>query len=341
MATTPDTETIPGPTIRVYDHYVERVLYATLIGLICIVGTIGNCLVIIAVSMSRKLRTKTNVLVVNLSVADLISCLNLPWMSIAVLSEHGWPLPDWICSLEGGVMILSIGCSLYTLGGIAVSRCCLITLSRARYHDLFTTFNMTAMIIFFWLVPIAIIAIAVSFGSDFLGYSELYSMCIWDTHHDNAKLFNIILMVVFYPIPLGAISVSSYKIWYFVRSHTRKIANATMMQPKVANVSGGIGAGTTAVKKNHFSKRQMAVTKNLFFIIAMFLVLMSPYGILLVLPGGEKLVPGFGVILLCNSCINPFIYGTRHPDFKIAFRQLLRCKTNFQIARESSFRPET
>lgn len=333
MNTTESTSTMQ-PAIKVYDYYWERIIYASLIALISIVGTLGNCLVIIAVCLSRKLRTKTNVLVVNLSVADLISCINLPWMSIAVLSENGWPLPDWICSLEGAVMILSIGCSLYTLGGIAVSRCCLITLSRARYHELFTTFNMAAMITFFWVVPIAVIAIAISFGKGFLGYSERYSMCIWDTQHTYTKTFNVLLMVVFYPIPLGAISVSSYKIWHFVRSHTRRIATA------MPSVSGGIGAGTTTTSKSQFSKRQMAVTKNLFLIIAMFLVLMSPYGVILVVPGGEKLVPGFGVILLLNSCTNPFIYGTRHPDFKIAFRHLLRCKTNFQIARESSFRPE-
>nr|XP_054767336.1 histamine H2 receptor-like [Lytechinus pictus] len=303
----------------VYQNYSERIIYATVTGLISISGAFGNTLVILAVFISKKLRNKTNTFVVNLAIADLISCLNLPWTALALLCEDEWPLPDWICMWEGMILMVSTGCSLYTLGGIALSRACLITLPNHRYHEILTPKTLFGLITIFWLIPVTTSIVPYIVSDSFFGFNERYSMCIWNTTHPFSPYYNLILAITFYPVPLFIIFFSYFRIWRHVRTNSRRMARVTT---RIVTVSGQLGG---LARKSTFSKRQMSVTKNLFIIIVVFLILISPYSIQLVIPGGERLVPAFGMIFLFNSCVNPFIYGTRHPDFKVAFRSILRC----------------
>ena len=304
----------------VYRYYGERILYATITTLIGITGTVGNALVIIAVIINKKMRNKTNAFVVNLAIADLISSVNLPWMSVAILSVDHWPLPDWICTLQAMITMASMGCSLYSLGGIALSRACLITLPNHRYHEILNSKSLSALLAVFWLIPITVALLPIAVAGKFFGFNTRYSMCIWNTTHPFSPIYNLILVSTFYPVPLFIIFFSYGRIWRHVRIHSRRMARVTSQVVTVSSDIAGVA------RKSVFSKRQMSVTKNLFSIILLFLVLISPYTILLVIPGGQRLVPPLAMIFLLNSCVNPFIYGTRHPDFKVAFRLIIRCR---------------
>eukprot|EP00057_Strongylocentrotus_purpuratus_P034622 XP_795967.2 PREDICTED: melatonin receptor type 1A-like [Strongylocentrotus purpuratus] len=314
----------------VYKYYWERIIYATITGLISITGAFGNTLVILAVFISKKLRNKTNTFVVNLAIADLISCLNLPWTALALLCENEWPLPDWICMWEGMILMVSTGCSLYTLGGIALSRACLITLPNHRYHEILTPKALGGLVLIFWLIPVTTSIVPYMKSDSFFGFNHRYSMCIWNTTHPFSPTYNLILAITFYPVPLFIIFFSYFRIWRHVRIHSRRMARVTS---QLVTVSGQM---TGLARKSTFSKRQMSVTKNLFIIIILFILLITPYSVQLVIPGGWRLVPGLAMVFLFNSCVNPFIYGTRHPDFKVAFRSILRCPLRSNQLMDSS-----
>ena len=106
----------------VFAAYGERQLIAAFYSVIMIVGTLGNCLVLLAVLLSRKLRTVPNVFVVNLSVADLISSLSMPWQAVAVLSVDDWPLSDWVCAMGALCVLVPVSSSINTLTLIAINR---------------------------------------------------------------------------------------------------------------------------------------------------------------------------------------------------------------------------
>ena len=304
----------------VYRFYWERIMYATITVLIGITGSVGNALVIIAVIIHKKLRNKTNAFVMNLAIADFISSLSLPWMAVAILSVDHWPLPDWICVLQAMITMLSTGCSLYSLGGIALSRACLITLPNHRYHEILNSKTLAALLTIFWMIPVTVTLVPIVVAGQFFGFNARYSFCVWNTMHPFSPIFNLILANTYYPVPLFIIFFSYGRIWRHVRVHSRRMARVTSQVVSVSSDIAGVA------RKSVFSQRQMSVTKNLFSIIILFLILISPYTILLVIPGGQRLVPPFGMIFLLNSCVNPFIYGTRHPDFKVAFRQILKCR---------------
>ncbi|XP_033639814.1 histamine H2 receptor-like [Asterias rubens] len=308
------------PDAIVYPSYAYRVVYATLIFMISAIGIVGNTFVILAVIVYKKLRTKTNVFVVNLSGADLFNCLNLPWMGFAILSEDGWKLPEWICSVAAIALLVSIGSGLYSLGGIALCRCALVTMNPTEYQTFLTRRRLGFLVAIVWAVPISLTLLPLTIDLTFMGFNDKYDMCIWSTSHWFSMTFNVIVSICCFPLPLSVIVVSYAKIWRHVRQHARRMARVSA--PTVSRIVEGNGARKTAV-----NRRQMAVTINMLIVICIFLFCITPYSMLTVLPGGEAIVPAFGVVLLSNSCINPLIYGIRHPDFKLAFKKILRCKT--------------
>ncbi|XP_030830297.1 C5a anaphylatoxin chemotactic receptor 1-like [Strongylocentrotus purpuratus] len=107
----------------VFEDYNQRIAIAIILCIIFIVGAIGNTLVITAVGLSRKLRSSTNWLVVNLGCSDLLTCLSLPFNVVALLSRDGWPLPGWICAANSAVILVCLGASVMTLALIAYNRC--------------------------------------------------------------------------------------------------------------------------------------------------------------------------------------------------------------------------
>ena len=85
-----------------FSDYKQRVIVAVLYLMVVVLGIFGNTLVILAVLLSKKLRTATNAFVVSLSVADLLTCLGLPWDAAATLGRDGPPFGEWGCSVVGG-----------------------------------------------------------------------------------------------------------------------------------------------------------------------------------------------------------------------------------------------
>lgn len=80
--------------------------------------------------------------------------------------------------------------------------------------------------------------------------------------------------------------------------------------------------------KTYLSKRQIEITKNLFYVLCAFLICISPYLFVLLLDDkqGAPFVPYAATILMFNSCINWVIYATKHPYFKNIFKAILLCR---------------
>ncbi len=310
-----------GVTVVIYAHYFERQLLAALLIVAACVGFVGNTLVILAVFLSKKLRTSTNVFVVNLSVADLLTCLSLPWQSVSVLSEEGWPLPEayWICVLSASLLIICSGCSVNNLALIAVSRWVGITKSRQAGHWMRSARRLALMVAFAWILPCScIIAPLVSdFGE--LGYEEIYGFCSWDTHNKYAAYFNLLLMVVFYPVQFCTIIVCYSSIFYYVRRNNKKMTDT------VRSLSAKV-SGTNMKLRRQLMKRQIDVTKNLVYIVLAFSMSQTPYFILLLVYTdlSYRITPYVAVVLFTNCCMNPIIYATSHPNFQEAFGLIVR-----------------
>ena len=207
--------------------YNQRIIAAVMLCVVSVVGIVGNTLVILAVILSRKLRTPTNLFVVNLATADLMTCLSLPFQVIAVLSRSGWPLAGWFCAVLGVVVLVCLGASMITLALIAFSRWYLLTKPRLSFQRLYTIRNYCLMIGFSWLYPFLLTIIPHSVGLGVLGYSLKYKRCTQDHYRPTSEYYSLVAGIgVIIPLSI-AIAVIYTRIYLFVSRHNKNVSSVS------------------------------------------------------------------------------------------------------------------
>ncbi|XP_038073978.1 alpha-1A adrenergic receptor-like [Patiria miniata] len=337
MTTTAMMETTTqgdGRNFRLEDP-VQRIIIGFVYSLVAVVGFTGNSMVILAVILSRKLQTRTNAFVVNLAVADLVICSTVPFTALALFSMNGWPLPLIVCSVAAGLFYTSLACSIMNLALIAINRFVLITKSSKTYRSVYTPKKIAAMLVFTWGYP-ALLCCFSLFGIGKFGYSEKYKNCSLDNSHENTGLLSLLGSVLVYPIPLIILFVCYFKIYRHITNHMKKFTSEGV---ELADASKPSTASTERLARNppaSFSKRQVEITKNLFYVVCAFVACLAPFAIALMILPSDPVIPWTGMIVIFNSAINPIIYGAKHPHFKEVFRHMLRCRYHM-ISEPSGF----
>lgn len=315
----------------VFNDPVQRIILAVIFIIAFVVGFTGNGLTMLAVALSRKLRTITNVFVVNLAMADLLTCCVLPWNTVALLSFSGWPLPDWVCAGAALVLYTCGGCSLYSLATIAINRYIIITRPLKTYRAIYTKRNNAIILTICWLVPFSVSLIPPLCGLGELGYAVKYKTCSHKTAHPLSDYYSMLQAAVLYPVPLVIVVVCYIKIFLHTRRHIRTMTMSDTSDTSVTNTKRSSPNGTPhhepnkSVKKR-LNRRQVEITKNMLFVVCAFGLCASPYCVSLMIPPSDPAIPWTAAILLFNSCVNPFIYATKHPYFKQVFGFMLMCR---------------
>ncbi|CAN7939771.1 unnamed protein product, partial [Ixodes hexagonus] len=98
------------------------VLVIVLYALVVLVSLFGNSLVCHVVLRSRKMRSKTNVLIANLAVSDLLmTTLNVPLSATRLLLDN-WPFGELLCWLAPFLQATFVYVSSFTMTWIACDR---------------------------------------------------------------------------------------------------------------------------------------------------------------------------------------------------------------------------
>ena len=200
-------------------------------------------------------------------------------------------------------------------------------------------------VVMFAILPIA--------GIGELGYARNYRICAWNESHKFAEVNDYIVALTF-GVSFIVIVCCYIRIFIFVRRHHRTMfacKTTTMRNPTPTdadystdntemqmqtnttisnsnNLNNAISQGkkTSGIKKA-VSRREVEITKNLFFVIVSFFVCIIPYSISLSLSEGVASFSIFsGILLMLNVCINPIIYSFKHPTFKVVLRHLVCCR---------------
>ncbi|KAM4696795.1 5-hydroxytryptamine receptor 2A-like [Rhinophrynus dorsalis] len=98
--------------------------WSALLTLVIIILTIGgNILVIMAVSLEKKLQNATNFFLMSLAVADmLVGILVMPVSLITILYDYAWPLPQKLCPIWISLDVLFSTASIMHLCAISLDR---------------------------------------------------------------------------------------------------------------------------------------------------------------------------------------------------------------------------
>ncbi|KAK3562000.1 hypothetical protein QTP86_023351 [Hemibagrus guttatus] len=135
----------------------EKLHWASLLFLMAILPTIGgNILVILAVSLERKLQNATNYFLMSLAVADLlVGLLVMPIALVTVLYNSAWPLPEFLCPIWLFLDVLFSTASIMHLCAISLDR--YIAIKKPIQHSQYNSrAKALAKIALVWLISIGI-----------------------------------------------------------------------------------------------------------------------------------------------------------------------------------------
>uniref|UniRef100_A0A8K9VGP5 Opioid receptor, delta 1b n=1 Tax=Oncorhynchus mykiss TaxID=8022 RepID=A0A8K9VGP5_ONCMY len=103
-------------------HYIIIAVSITaLYSIICIVGLLGNILVMYGVVRYTKMKTATNIYIFNLALADALATSTLPFQSAKYLMNT-WPFGEFLCKVILAIDYYNMFTSIFTLTMMSVDR---------------------------------------------------------------------------------------------------------------------------------------------------------------------------------------------------------------------------
>lgn len=153
--------------VRSFAGVFLPVIYA----LALVVGLAGNALVVVVYTSRLRLRTLTDVCILNLAISDLLLLFTLPfWAADAV---HGWKLGSAACKLTSFLYSANFSCGMLLLACISVDR------YRAIAHSPTDRTGLGPQVRKQWLLVCVVLWALASF----LGLPELIFSTVKHSHH--------------------------------------------------------------------------------------------------------------------------------------------------------------
>lgn len=274
---------------------------------ICLLGVIGNILVVLVVCRQRKMRTVTNYLIVNLAFADLfVLLINVPLDTIVKLSGDKWLYGAAMCKLIPPFQTMATTVSVWSLVAISIGRyIAIVHPFRPQLQTRHAKWTITVV----WLIGLVVVipymcALELKDGS-----------CSEDFEAAGMKTAAFTVGVFFaqYLVPLSIIVVSYARI-------AREICR-----------SGKGHENSELIKEQRKETRK--VIKILRFVVLAFAVLVLPIHLLYIWwdffngatsPMFKILKVTSLVMLYSNSACNPIIYNVSNEQFRDGFRQYFK-----------------
>uniref|UniRef100_S4RJ90 Neuropeptide FF receptor 1 n=1 Tax=Petromyzon marinus TaxID=7757 RepID=S4RJ90_PETMA len=294
---------------------------------------IGNGLVCYVVLQSRRMRTVTNLFILNLAVSDLL--VGIFCMPITLVDNliTGWPFGVVVCKMSGLVQGTSVSASVFTLVAIAVDRfrCIVYPFKRKLRisHALFTILVIWALALSI-MCPSALMLTAEVSRGHYMVYSDGSNdthplhQC-WEAWPDPRmrKAYTTVLFANVYLAPLALILLMYARIGFRLCSLSASAAAAA----SAAAPSRGGGGGATGV-----TRRRVKVIKMLIIVAMLFMLSWLPLWTVMMLVDYANLSPWDLAFLnmyvypvahwlaFFNSSVNPIVYGYFNENFRRGFQ---------------------
>ena len=292
--------------------YLWTIVVPIIFSLIILIGTVGNSLVIYVIFSRRKMRTVTNILLLNLAISDisfLVICVPFQAYKYAAFS---WPYGNLSCKLVQYFLYVTAYVTVWTLTAIAWTRFLIVVCSNqtARFR---TRKNAVCLCAIIWMIMLAVNIPIIKYHR--INTFDVYTYCGIEKKHTWSIFMSF--FVCAYAIPLTLICC----LYMLIVIHLR------------------INQGTTLNKSSR--ERTARACKVIVIVVVVFGVSWAPLHINSILSYFNKLpTPAFyevfRIIWHCmaygNSLANPFIYNYASEEFKKAFKEIFCCK--YQDKRE-------
>ncbi|XP_042624839.1 mu-type opioid receptor isoform X2 [Cyprinus carpio] len=100
---------------------IVAIIITALYSIVCVMGLVGNVLVMYVIIRYTKMKTATNIYIFNLALADALATSTLPFQSINYLMGT-WPFGDVLCKIVMSIDYYNMFTSIFTLTTMSVDR---------------------------------------------------------------------------------------------------------------------------------------------------------------------------------------------------------------------------
>lgn len=232
--------------------------YTTMYCVGIVVGLSGNILIMGSIICSKELHTVTNMLIFNLSMADiLISGFVDIFSVIGILLGRKWfSDKTQFCEFIAAVCLVACATSMINIGFLAFNRY-LHIIYHYRYKKIFTTRNTVIFCSITWFLGFLVdLPNIVGWGGH--AYSNNTLTCLWNRHKSHSY-------TIFFPMTTIVIPCCLIAYWY-----TRIFLHAYSSKRKIA--SKGDKSSSSMSKSLH-------IAKGLFGSYFLFTISWLPYGV--------------------------------------------------------------
>jgi len=301
---------------------VVSVVVPLLFGMIVVVGLFGNALVVLVVAVNQQMRSTTNLLIINLAIADLLFIVFCVPFTATDYVLPFWPFGEIWCKIVQYLIVVTAYASVYTLVLMSLDRF-LAVVHPITSMSIRTERNAIIAIAVTWVVILtSSVPVYLSHGEVTYTYSSAeHTACVFlDADFRpggyNKPVFQIIFFATSYVTPLALIC--GLYLWLLLRLWR-----------------GAAPGGHVSAESRRGKKR---VTRMVIVVVAIFAVCWFPIQLILVLKSVDlyeitntsvmvQIVSH--VLAYMNSCVNPILYAFLSDHFRKAFRKVIKCGNTY------------
>ncbi|XP_078393061.1 somatostatin receptor type 1 [Cetorhinus maximus] len=280
----------------------STIVIPSIYALVCCVGALGNAMVIYVILKYAKMKTATNIYILNLAVADELFMLSVPFLATSVALHH-WPFGSLMCRLVLSVDGVNMFTSVFCLTVLSVDRYIAVVhpIKAASYRrpTVAKTINILVWVLSLLVIlPIAIYADTVRTSEGTVVCNLLWPETSW------SKAFVVYTFLLGFLLPALAICLCYCLIVLRMRS--------------VALRAGWL-------QRRRSEKR---ITWMVMLVVAAFAVCWMPFYIVQMVnvflyPTDPTLTQLFIILSYANSSANPILYAFVSDNFRRSFQRIL------------------
>uniref|UniRef100_A0A4W3JXX4 G-protein coupled receptors family 1 profile domain-containing protein n=1 Tax=Callorhinchus milii TaxID=7868 RepID=A0A4W3JXX4_CALMI len=286
-------------------------LFLLLYAVLVVVACVGNSLLVLLISTTKKLHNTTNFLIGNLAASDLVMCLLCVPLTVSYAFERrGWLFGVFMCHFVTLMQAASVFVSVLSLTAIAVDRYVVVIYP---VHRRIRPRSCAYVVVLIWLLSLAISAPA-SLHTRYLdlnrtGHDMIVCEEFWNDLERLRLLYSCSVLLLFYMLPLCTVSIS----YCAIGRHLRK-----------RRVPGAAVCG-----QERWSSRKRKTFRRLTISILAFALCWMPLQTVNLIRDIDLDFTIMGkrytnVIQICchlvamsSACYNPFIYASLHHKLRL------------------------
>ncbi|NXD14473.1 SSR4 protein, partial [Nothocercus nigrocapillus] len=273
--------------------------------LVCLLGLLGNSLVIFVILRYAKMKTATNIYLLNLAIADELFMLSIPFVATSAALHH-WPFGRALCRTVLGVDGLNMFTSVFCLTVLSLDRYIAVVhpLRAATYRRPRVAKMVNGGV---WLLSLLVASPIPIFAGTATTHDGQAVACnlLWPSPAWSAA-FVVYTTLLGFLLPVLAMGLC----YLLIVGKMRVVAQRVGWQQR--------------------RRSEGKLTRLVLMVVAMFVVCWMPFYVVqlvnLLLPGRlDATVNNASLILsYSNSCANPILYGFLSENFRHSFHGVLR-----------------